>query len=352
VESLNFNIPTKDSNAAIPIIRNIYYFRLKMLFKSNLFHNDHEYIKYKINNELTEIYHLQRLLDIIEEKVSSKKCDKEYISIMSKIEDLFLKVTNVKKELENLPELYHIREEIKNELNYIKKDMVNPCIAHFDPPSIRKKVDDITNSLNHLTKELGQSIGLIDIHRIMEQGKYLKKSIRELLSDYEEDIRTFSHMINDSDIKEKDIQTFLENHPYFFGTNYLRIEPHKRSGETNIIDFRLIKNDGSFDLLELKLPTVKLFIGDKKNKSHKLNRAIEQMQEYVKWYQMHGDYNNTVEEQTFNRPNGILVIGRYRKDERDRILEENASLINIEILTYDDLLQRGRQLIELIKMKG
>lgn len=164
---------------------------------------------------------------------------------------------------------------------------------------------------------------------------------------------------------ELDIQRKLSEMAWAFGLEYERIDV-RAAGPAGIPDRRLKRIDGLSDLLEIKLPTAKLLRLDNQSRRYiapDLAEALGQLMGYLEHfytsYQMEFD-DNTGEELLhdsygrYYKPKGILLIGRRSPTGRTRTsskaepkhLRRLLSYFHwIDVLTYDDLLERARNLI-------
>jgi hypothetical protein len=164
-------------------------------------------------------------------------------------------------------------------------------------------------------------------------------------------------------LKLKDIQNWLFEHQWVFGPNYLDGSREELDRIGNQIDFVLQRYDTFYDIIELKLPSAKLFIGTGEKKSQKrLSRkfkisgevkdAISQLFGYLEEFEL--DKTNKFYEdpkKDMYKPKGIIVIGRSQGNEKRALKTVNAYLHGIEIYTYDDLLNSAENFVRLIKGK-
>ncbi len=181
-------------------------------------------------------------------------------------------------------------------------------------------------------------------------------------------IRELEELIDKPDVKEvTDIHRKLKEMPWIFGPEYEKIDV-KNAGE-QIPDARLKRIDGLSDILEVKLPDVELLRRDKYNRhyiSPDLSKAIGQLIGYLEYY--HSSYSTQIDDNSneeieedfscrYYKPKGILLIGRRfckdltnktqnTSDASPKQLRRALSYFHwIEILTYDDLIERAKQSI-------
>lgn len=161
----------------------------------------------------------------------------------------------------------------------------------------------------------------------------------------------FKRMIDNANLKEKDYQKFLEENPWFFGGEYVRAHSQKRAGSELIEDFLLEKYDGFHDVVEIKRPDYKVFVGSENNlkPSGECTWAISRIMDYLDYYErnVQEEYWRTGKE--IYKPRGIVVVGRDQNTDKRKLRQFNSYISSIEIWTYDDLLIKGEKIIELIE---
>jgi hypothetical protein len=137
---------------------------------------------------------------------------------------------------------------------------------------------------------------------------------------FSDEITELEHLVNNSSVKERDIQKFLENHPNFLrGLNYQNIYPQiilERESEGPLIpDFILEPFDGAFcDILDIKLPRQSLYVGgkDRGRLAAGLHEVAAQLREYAAYFEQE-KYRRFVREKyglRLYKPRLIAVVGR------------------------------------------
>ncbi len=200
----------------------------------------------------------------------------------------------------------------------------------------------------------------LDIPELIKKGLSHEK-IEEKLSALD----SFEKLIGEKGIKEvADIQTELRKMPWIFGPEYETLDV-RGAGEAGIPDARLKRIDGMSDVLEIKLPSEELFREDTQGRqfaSRKLSEAIGQLTGYLEYY--YSEYRQQNDDETskeiltdtrgnYYRPKGFLLIGRREiqngtgtktavNADPKRLRRFMAYTHWIEILTYDDLIERAR----------
>jgi len=178
-------------------------------------------------------------------------------------------------------------------------------------------------------------------------------------------IKEFENLIEKPDVKEvSEIQDFLKRNPWIFGPEYKRLD-FRDAGYAGNPDGRLLRIDGLSDILEVKLPAEELLRIDASNRQFitpKLAEALGQLTGYLEYY--YSEYSQERKDETgeeilidnygkYYKPKGILLIGRRGKEmvngKSTTISAEPKNMRRllsyfhwVEVLTYDDLIERAR----------
>jgi hypothetical protein len=190
-----------------------------------------------------------------------------------------------------------------------------------------------------------------ELERINNSLEKQKSKIPEL----KKNLKEFEKLLDNKKINEQKIHAFLKKNTWILGTNYVRM--HK--SEKPIIiksrcDFLLQKSDKYFDIIELKSPKHPLFCnvrGKKKAMSKELKDAISQVMLYLAEART---YYLSIKDQTgfdIYFPQGIIVIGRRKKEDKQIMQIHKEFLNKINILTYDDLLDNAKETIKTYQKK-
>jgi hypothetical protein len=169
-------------------------------------------------------------------------------------------------------------------------------------------------------------------------------------------VEELEELVNSTNVTEKDLQDFFEQNPQFLcGDTYETAKPHvilqRPDAGPLIPDFALkpYNQHALCDLLELKLPSAKLVVGqdNRRRLSSALLEACAQLREYRDYFELRQN-REAVEEAyglRFFRPNMMVVIGK-RSDYLATDLQKAAGDVpQLSITTYDDLLARARSRI-------
>ena len=160
-------------------------------------------------------------------------------------------------------------------------------------------------------------------------------------------IAELSVLLDQTTRNENAVQTCLTSNPILFGPDYKQIIPKHRFGAEFEFDYALVRHSGIIDLVEIESPSLRLFNKNGNPSSH-LIHAEQQVLDWLLW----AESNNSYAQKALpglSSPIGFVVIGRAQTlDEKDRSkLKARNALFNgkLYVLTYDDLLERSRQIL-------
>ena len=201
----------------------------------------------------------------------------------------------------------------------------------------------------------------LDIPELIKKG-LSGQVVEEKLSK----IEAFKSMIDDPDIKEvSDIQEWLQQNPWIFGPEYKSLD-FRDAGSAGNPDGRLLRIDGLSDILEVKLPNAELLRMDDMERQFiapALAEAIGQLTGYLEHYcSAYSEERDDITEKEiledrygkYYKPKGIILIGRRLKENGTNTMSKTTSaepkklrrLLSyyhgVEVITYDDLLERAR----------
>jgi len=241
------------------------------------------------------------------------------------------------------------------------QDGANAIGWQIGPDSQNKKLLDAIERLKGLRKK--------DLEQIQNLGRRYselrQQQIKLQVPEYKEDLTQFSDLLKTAE-KEKELQGFLASHTWLFGLEYL---DQQSDGYTQFrlsdskFDFLLQRYDTFYDIFEIKLPSAPLFKPKVEQKydlitpnrespiSSELKDAISQMIGYLETTALHlGDL--LLEKQILlHKPKGFIIIGRSEKKEQRALTTLNFYLNHFQILTYDDILKRGRNLVAMLEKR-
>lgn len=146
-------------------------------------------------------------------------------------------------------------------------------------------------------------------------------------------------------VDEKKIQSRLKDNFWMLGGEYVAVIGEEWLAKGGRLDFLAEKTNTYYDIVELKLPSDKLFVGGKgkESMSAELKDAISQMARYRNYYDKNYLFEFAREEDSrrdVRYPIGKIIIGRGNKDQK-LVLEYHRNIFDrrLDILTYDDVLE-------------
>jgi Domain of unknown function (DUF4263) len=161
-------------------------------------------------------------------------------------------------------------------------------------------------------------------------------------------------LLSSSARNENSIQRCLTANPLLFGPEYLRIIPKHRLGSEFEMDYALERHSGLVDLVEIESSSLALF-NKKGDPSSHLVHAEHQVIDWLHWIEVNNPYARRGLPGLAN-PMGFVVIGRshtLREVDAERLHRRNAILQpRLTILTYDQLLERARQILKAFEVAG
>ena len=232
-------------------------------------------------------------------------------------------------------------------LPYVKP---HPAIEEFSQVMLDQK-DKLVQALQ--TENQDQVVQIQKLSEVFKQSK---------LSVYKDKIEEFEQRLKE-DYPEtsgnNSWQTWIYKNNWFFATQYAEPLPKKNVGFHNIPDFLFPTLDGFIDVLEIKKPTFEVIEEDKSHHgsyrwSRVANEAIGQVVNYLYEIELHQlEIVKKIEEKNGVRlsavkPRVIILVGksdRWTLKKREALRKLNHSLHCIEVITYTDLLRRGKRLI-------
>jgi cold shock CspA family protein len=173
-------------------------------------------------------------------------------------------------------------------------------------------------------------------------------------------VEELEHLINNSLSKESDFQDFFKRNPKFilpeeYKSAHAHVTLVDSNNESLIPDFMLEPSDQNklCDLLELKLPKHKVYVGTDKRKrfSSQVAEAAAQLREYRKFFDDESKRNKVYD--TYGllsyKPKMFLIIGR--RGEINPLTARDINLSNPELTlkTYDDVLYRAQSVLANMK---
>ncbi|MCY7346665.1 MAG: DUF4263 domain-containing protein [Pyrinomonadaceae bacterium] len=150
---------------------------------------------------------------------------------------------------------------------------------------------------------------------------------------------------------ENKIQSFLTENPVLLGTEYKRVIPKHLLGAEYEMDYALERYDGIYDLIEIESSNLKLFT-KQGNPTKELVHAEQQVLDWQQWVEEKNFYAQE-KLKGISSPKGFIIIGRYESEnDKKKLKRRNATFNGIQILTYNDLIEKAKTLLSKIKSEG
>ncbi|MEU5135585.1 MULTISPECIES: Shedu anti-phage system protein SduA domain-containing protein [Streptomyces] len=160
-----------------------------------------------------------------------------------------------------------------------------------------------------------------------------------------------------SDTTETDMQGALEGHTWIFGGQYIGIAHRRNLAMLDEHDIPLVEPNGALHIVELKGPKIKDLVKRYRNHlivGNEVHQAVGQLMNYLKQL----DQQGAAMEQVFRNEHGVeydmsrlcgtVIIGHshhvsdYAKKSIDQAIRTfNSHLTRVQVLTYEDLLDRA-----------
>lgn len=159
---------------------------------------------------------------------------------------------------------------------------------------------------------------------------------------------------------EVDIQHFLKDNIWMFGNDYVYVVEDEKINTQNILDMIPQDFESYIDIIEVKLPNEKLFNFDRSHNNHyttsHLTKAIAQTQNYI--FELEKKTSNKEYSLKNNckvvRPKGIILFGSIEPledEERQYLRILNSSYHNLNIITYQQLLEKAKNTLKIYNNK-
>lgn len=179
--------------------------------------------------------------------------------------------------------------------------------------------------------------------------------LRSRAEEFQTDITALEGLLHPpagTSVAEQDLQEFLYNHPWLFGTEYINAQPQVLRGAHSRFDFYLERFNKTSDIVEIKLPSENIINRDGTITAHVV-QAVDQLIDYMESSQAAAHSSVISEEEGIRelRPRGIVIIGRDGSSEAKKKLQKwNYQFAHITILTYEDVLERAKSILSHLRV--
>jgi len=238
---------------------------------------------------------------------------------------------------------------------------------------ILDKIKDLNDEekLNEILTAVADNKNIIisreNYHKLI-QSRYSNSNIKE----YELDLEKLRALIDDPNTTETDMQNFIgdksTDRSWFFGLDYIKTYQKFNPGLPCEYDFLLQRFNLVFDIVELKGPNAMIIEVSKESARTKpdpridyaysaiFGRALHQVIDYMHDYEQH--YRSLIKLENPSvmnfeggqYPRGIIVMSkRTLIHNNDDLHKLNKQFSSVNTLTYDDLYDRGKNIVDFIK---
>jgi len=239
-------------------------------------------------------------------------------------------------------------------LTTYQKGIFTKLLATMHPSQLSK--DDQQSIINYLPKlsSVGVDLSAIKKQKVDYQLIYLEKTLNDL-----------EKKLN-SKAKEPFWQTYIRENIIFLHESYIKkIEHLNVSIDIKLPDFCLLNYENYLDVLEIKTPETKLLIKDSNHNNYywssAISQAISQTENYIDSITKYSDkIANKLRDENIDvrviKPRGLILAG-HSSQLNNKLMKDNFRLLNealrnVQIITYDDLITRAKNIIFSIKEIG
>lgn len=151
-------------------------------------------------------------------------------------------------------------------------------------------------------------------------------------------------------------QRFFSENFWILGSDFVEILDERRIDVDNITDYLLKSFDGFVDIIELKLPSAPIWTTEYIPRSE-LTMAIMQCSRYILQTEKKidsVDFQKKIKNIPIIKPRITLIYGRsndWNDEQKESYRVLNSSYHNLNIITYDHLLERAKRLVGIIDIK-
>ena len=207
-----------------------------------------------------------------------------------------------------------------------------------------RRIDQLESEIKKLRSE--ERALQIESATFRKRVELMKKNKQK----YDDILLNFNELIENPNSTESHVHRFIKKFkPYwFFGLEYVdmnsnvKFPPQTKEYE---FDIMLKRYDNYYDLVELKGPNERLFsqvTSHRKKPLRKLSESLGQVFTYLHVCEKDTTMMNLL------KPSAFVVIGKEQSDDLKERRIMSSFLSNVEIITYSDLVQRGKKLFEYI----
>jgi hypothetical protein len=202
-----------------------------------------------------------------------------------------------------------------------------------------------------------------EINKLNDENRKLKiQAFKSNISGYKKIIKDLQSKLDNEKDNENYFQQELVKNKWIFGPWYEDVQPKRKADAENQPDFILKRYDGYADVVEIEAPGKDLFTkptkSNKQQPTEKLTQSFSQIMDYLDSYnsattgQYYKDSMQGIENPLNPyKPRGIVIIGRDKKQERQKLRQYNSYLNHVTVITYDEFFKNAESMIDFIDKK-
>jgi hypothetical protein len=224
-------------------------------------------------------------------------------------------------------------------------------VEEIDDGRPREVLDEMIEGI----AALGESLDSIDLSQEILDTDALRAESMIQQAKISNAVSQLQSKIED-DNSEDDFQDLFEKYPWFFGNQYIdRVDRELLPGAQ--VDFALKSINGYLDIIELKTPDADIvrFDGSHDNWVPRagLTQATVQLQNYIRKSERLQDYIENEQGVQVLKPRGTVVAGsNLTQEQRNGLRVIESHLTRVNLVTFTDLLERGRRMEEFYREGG
>ncbi len=241
----------------------------------------------------------------------------------------------------------------------VNKSVVFDETIFGDPQEVTRILTLIVSDSNGREKlgEFAKAYGFIEVGDVdvVVQKKEAVLLFDKILNNVN-DFLEFKQVIGAG--KDEEVwQQFFSKNSWILGSDFVDILEERRLDVENITDYLLKSFDGFVDIIELKLPSAPFWTSENMPRSEltaasmQCNRYILQLERKMNSL----DFNEKVQSTPIVKPRITLIYGRsqsWTNDQKETYRVLNSSYSNLNIVSYDHLLERAKRMVGILNTKS
>jgi len=152
------------------------------------------------------------------------------------------------------------------------------------------------------------------------------------------------------DLPEERYQAFLKQHPVLLDPLSAEVLPKHKLGSDLVTDFVIRRHDYRYVAVEIEKPQDPIFTRSN-DFTAPFTHAFGQVLDFQQWIAENVAYART-KLPMIESPQGLLIIGRrsgLTEEQKSKLRRWQTNSNMVEVLTFDDLVERGRLLLQSLR---